>query len=650
LTLRVSALAFLAVVALPMTVSAQDSASLRLIQPAEPIPVEFAYGRADLTLVVANTSTAAVELTAGLFDSSKGIENTSASPAADGFAVTSIKPARIEAASISQLAIRVMAGPNADSKFSGLLILTADGVAPLIIAAATPKAESPFASARAEPASITVTIDRKLPSFWPFSEQTTEWLYIGHPPELGFLVSGITPLDAAASPVETRLSSDTGGRLQVAISGLSTTSKTVEARLAIKSLGRAGKYSGDISVASDESEAPKIALTVNVEDLFVWPLAALLLGVCLAFWFSWQRGAHRQRSLLTKHLSEVRDRYLAQRDSDCSALRSRRWMRNTFRIEPGPNNTIFDATGPTLADQAYGKVIGSKTAEALKDAERLVRDLDALVSVWADICRAATRLGGLVRRSRSKGPSSPVLNRARQLLGRRSGFKTAASAEEFLKELIDQAAAIELYQHALDMYELAIASWSELRPGEKEDLAENDPEVYWETDADGLETREQFEKADPAAALAEINRKLLARLRNRPDAVARLMSFARDGDRFLAPQPEGPVAFSWLLQTVNHFASEHARQSVDVAYRPIEHRTTQQILTDMRILDLIDFFASGGIAVALFLITLYPDKNFGTGWQYLGAILAGAGGTLVINWQLLPWFRSYSLPKEDKAS
>ena len=57
-------------------------------------------------------------------------------------------------------------------------------------------------------------------------------------------------------------------------------------------------------------------------------------------------------------------------------------------------------------------------------------------------------------------------------------------------------------------------------------------------------------------------------------------------------------------------------------------------------LDTLDFLVSAGVAIAIAFAGLYAGKDFGSGWDYLGALLIGLSGTLVIDWALLPWYRS----------
>ena len=42
-----------------------------------------------------------------------------------------------------------------------------------------------------------------------------------------------------------------------------------------------------------------------------------------------------------------------------------------------------------------------------------------------------------------------------------------------------------------------------------------------------------------------------------------------------------------------------------------------------------------------YFATIYPGQDFGSVWEYVAALTAGTAGQLAINWQLMPWSRSY---------
>ena len=70
-------------------------------------------------------------------------------------------------------------------------------------------------------------------------------------------------------------------------------------------------------------------------------------------------------------------------------------------------------------------------------------------------------------------------------------------------------------------------------------------------------------------------------------------------------------------------------------------RTPEEILASVRVHDRIDFTIAAVVSSLAFLLTVLYVGNFGTWQHYVGAFVAGASGSLTINWALLPWARSY---------
>jgi multisubunit Na+/H+ antiporter MnhB subunit len=61
----------------------------------------------------------------------------------------------------------------------------------------------------------------------------------------------------------------------------------------------------------------------------------------------------------------------------------------------------------------------------------------------------------------------------------------------------------------------------------------------------------------------------------------------------------------------------------------------------VRVHDWLDFAVAALIGAVAFLLAVPYLDTFGTWQHYLTAFLAGASGSLVVNWTLLPWARSY---------
>jgi hypothetical protein len=70
-------------------------------------------------------------------------------------------------------------------------------------------------------------------------------------------------------------------------------------------------------------------------------------------------------------------------------------------------------------------------------------------------------------------------------------------------------------------------------------------------------------------------------------------------------------------------------------------RTPEGIRASVRVHDLLDFIVTALLASLAYLLALTYLGTFGTWQHYLAVFVAGASGSLAINWALLPWARSY---------
>ncbi len=71
----------------------------------------------------------------------------------------------------------------------------------------------------------------------------------------------------------------------------------------------------------------------------------------------------------------------------------------------------------------------------------------------------------------------------------------------------------------------------------------------------------------------------------------------------------------------------------------------------MRVHDYLDFAVAATLAALAFLLALPYLDTFGTLQHYITVFVAGASGSLIVNWALLPWARSYvaGAPKKEAA-
>ena len=110
--------------------------------------------------------------------------------------------------------------------------------------------------------------------------------------------------------MKTVLASDTGGRLEVSLRDFAIDhSGAVTGVVRLGELDRAGKYEGTLSVDPDDPKAAAITLTANVQDFFIWPLAAVLIGEGLAFGVAYRRDQRGAREILEAELKKAKQEF-----------------------------------------------------------------------------------------------------------------------------------------------------------------------------------------------------------------------------------------------------------------------------------------------------------------------------------------------------
>lgn len=171
-------------------------------------------------------------------------------------------------------------------------------------------------------------------------------------------------------------------------------------------------------------------------------------------------------------------------------------------------------------------------------------------------------------------------------------------------------------------------------------LNDNDPEVLYKVYLEPAVSLDDLTKPDVIARLRESVYVTMALNRAYPpptddsSEVAVAMQEVEDALKE-AKGPLAPMQPSDITQGL-------ARALL--AYVPSE-----EIVSMVRVHDKWDFVVTAGLTMLAFLVTLYVSTTFGSIWQYFAAFLAGATGQLVINWALLPWYRSYKIASSTPA-
>ena len=216
-------------------------------------------------------------------------------------------------------------------------------VAPATLIVEGRDAQSPFAGASVEPASVTIMGNRFWPSLIPFDCDC--WAYW---------------LSAPAAAPRYPLTIE-GGRAGALRSGSSTPASPRTAAAASRwwpnPSGETYTISGGRSVINRPggtpapspsthqiSDGPAVAVTVHVQDLFLWPLLAVLLGVAIAGLVTRYRDRDRVGLELRRALAATRADWLARIAS--ASPREQAWFGVLFHV-PANRPGLAMRPGPT---------------------------------------------------------------------------------------------------------------------------------------------------------------------------------------------------------------------------------------------------------------------------------------------------------------
>jgi hypothetical protein len=612
--------------------------ALIVVKPASPAALDFdVTGLAILTVTVLNDSGRAVTPKAVMFDAKTGLTIASDGSKSPGPYSATAEVDDIGARSLGEVTVSVhRASDGGAGGLDGLLVISSPKLRSATLEVTAAEAGADLSMAHTVPTSATIIATRLLPSF--FGAQDS-WVYfppafVSNPryasaPGFPFLIDGVAADKIVAEPW-TYLSSDRGGRLRVSLLRPAEASPQPDWLMRLGPVDGAGKYAGKLSLDASVEKAPTIDLTVNVQDFILWPILALVGGIYLAYRMTKSRDTGRTQRSLVYQLARIGNSYAAARKGVCEGVRDGRWLALTFHLND-KGEVEFDASRKTTADELYAKIRTLNDVGEVATIEQSLRDLEELVGLWEQMCAAAQGLESRVRSHRKLDPEAAVFKVARELLDRTSRFTKPNETVDFVKSLNDQSAAIEILVKARTLYDKASELWSRLTPAEQSANAKLNAEDFWSSSVRHLATKDELVSDSILQDLAEINRDLLAVIRQRPP---------QDADRGF---------FSYRLPAiasqVDEYNAKAEEDSVLSMLPSVERRPAAALLAEIRTLDRWEFAITGVVTSLVFLQAIYVDKNFGTGWNYLSAFLAALVGTLVINWKLLPWYRDYRLPK-----
>jgi hypothetical protein len=364
--------------------------------------------------------------------------------------------------------------------------------------------------------------------------------------------------------------------------------------------------------------------------LFVWPLLFLLIGEAIAFGVAWYRDQYRPREAITEELTRARTTLLGAKPPLSANAQS--WVAGLFTETIAADGSVTAARADQILETAARADTQADLDKAIADA----KDIIAIAAALPQLRAAAAALSLALATARPIDPEAGVFARASDLLAARAEpFATAAEAKSFLADLNDQLAAIEILRLADRYRDRGLAMWHRLPRRARTALATVNPAAFWGEVVSPLRTKKELEDAEVIENLGERNAAISGYLDEQVDVVR---SMAEDDEERVRLEDliENRQAMSIWLGRVNPAALRQLMlERTGAAIRWPEPGVALAVI---RRFDRLDFFVATAVATAGTFATLYVGKNFGTGWDYLAAVVAGAVfATATI--QLLPWYR-----------
>jgi hypothetical protein len=306
--------------------------------------------------------------------------------------------------------------------------------------------------------------------------------------------------------------------------------------------------------------------------------------------------------------------------------------------QPTPSPSASSQKGSDPIDQA-------RTQETLNGYIVQIAAITAQAEGWKPTCEKAAALKkALVAFADPPQRARRMVAHANDLLQPDGPPADADAIAALQKELDDQAAAIALWRRLDDLAAEAQRLYDDLqrRPqldaDERHRLERHNPQALRDAYLEQVETLEDLRDWRVGDRLREHIRVLSAL-----DAANPAVAPTGPGRRGVAPAGIGSEAFQ-AAALVAETLPDPRELEAEVA-----RRGAAQFLAGIARRDKVDFAGSLLIAAVVFLATIYPGDDFGSTWDYVQAFAAGAGGTLVVNWALLPWYRSYRPAPAEKA-
>jgi hypothetical protein len=609
---------------------------LLILAPADPYTVEFAIGTAKLELTVQNASDRLAALHVSLFDGLRNLTVDATTPPNAGGVAINATPGPLAAGEIKKIEVTLHAGGDVDvGKFKGVVVVSAPGISAATLNLVGAKAPGQFTVAKTQPASVTMTVTRLWPSLVPIpSDRWMPELWDVDAPQYEVFISGVLT-EPLPKNIDTYLSSDTGGRLPIQLKDFAAAAGGLRAIVRLGDSDRAGKYTGKFLLDAKDDKAPTVDMTVNVQDLVLWPLLVLLGGAWLASLIASRRDRDRPRDVAEADLSRTHEVY--EQFAKTASTTERSWMQG-----------LFAGAAPTLAEQLTDRLKKAKTQEELGPVTNEITDFSALVHSWPALKSAADSLRKKAHETRWIDSKAAVFTYANSLLeARKAGFRTAAEAKKFLDQLNDQFAAIELVVRAHEFHSESLRLFKDLPPQQQAALRalDKDPAIFWTSQVSLRATKQELMDANIVGKSIDFLHAIRSYIARESAAIHADLADSAADEQMAALAADAEALGGWLALV----DSNEIERRVIETLSPVQWVSSALIVERIKALDRQEFLVLAGAAIGIFLVALYIDKNFGTFWNYVAVFLAAVSGTIAINWQLLPWYRKYTSIVAAKA-
>jgi len=490
-----------------------------------------------------------------------------------------------------------------------------------------------------EPAAITINHINRRPGFLAG--------LAGGPDEGGRTVTvhGISADTLESANQTATLSSSTGGTARIALDPVSNQDPASPATgtLRVERIWGVGKYEGNLLLEPEASNSPKLAVTVSARDFLLWPLLTLLAGVLLAWALVWWRDTRRPKNLVLARIKEIH-RTNEENTPDRNGPDPLYTYADLFPKPPDGYPGWWHwrqckfVQKPRSARELYCNVMASRSKEELEITQKQVNDLASRVDLWRPTYEATKTLHLARDAAHREVPDPkriPLLQATKELLQPRERGDlptTVAEAETLLGKLKELTDALNLFvegtklkKEIQPLYVRLLAIEDRLKlDSERRELHESDPDAIY---------RAYLLPATSKAQITEGN--ALGRLRAAQYVLQRLKdAYQHQVSESLSRLASVPTPSGMEAAEIPSFLPALADRLRDT-------RTPESLRASVRVHDWVDFAVAALLASLAYLLALTYLGNFGTGQHYLAAFVAGASGSLAINWALLPWARSY---------